>query len=632
MRKVRIAGSVIVLASLLISCLAVSTVEARTQARTQSRTVPSFRTDVELRRFLTDETGGLRVPPPPPHPPVPPPPPPSPGAQPATPQTPSITNNQLAGVDEGGIVKTTGEHLVILRRGRLFSLSVADGGLSAVDQIDAFPPGMDPGLSWYDEILVVGDRIIVIGFSQMRGATEVNRFHLSPDGRFTFLDSHHLRAGDYFSFTNSSSRLIGTQLIVYSPLRFSYAFDDPLEALPGVSRWTEGQAEPQFRRIARSRDVHAPEPLRQAGAENISLMHVVYRCDLAAAEFDCSARVVLGETWPVTFVSHNAVYLWTDTAPDVGDFGFLYRFPHDGGPVSAVQVWEGPLDHLSFHANAGAGRLDLLMASRGELRQWGQNQTGVALLRLPMSRFGDGSQPPVLSDYRFLPGLGRYGAFLTANRFIGDWVFYSTTPGSNEYGVPPGAAPAQFVAAPLDDGEPVVFDLADGVARIEPLGRDALTVGGREDVVFTTFDLSAAAPVLGPRHVQARATQTESRSHAFFFRPDPGGEGDDGVMGLPVLSQLPPEEATGAWRPHAALLFLRRQSRQLLALGRLDADTTGPFADACRVSCIDWYGNARPIFMGERVFGLMGYEIVEGRVTPDGLEEVRRVDFTPGPR
>ena len=35
-----------------------------------------------------------------------------------------ITNVQTAGVDEGGIVKRHGDHLVVLRRGRLFSLRV----------------------------------------------------------------------------------------------------------------------------------------------------------------------------------------------------------------------------------------------------------------------------------------------------------------------------------------------------------------------------------------------------------------------------------------------------------------------------------------------------------------------------
>jgi uncharacterized secreted protein with C-terminal beta-propeller domain len=33
----------------------------------------------------------------------------------------ALTNVQHAGVDEGGIVKLHGDHLVILRRGRLFT-------------------------------------------------------------------------------------------------------------------------------------------------------------------------------------------------------------------------------------------------------------------------------------------------------------------------------------------------------------------------------------------------------------------------------------------------------------------------------------------------------------------------------
>src|SRR5688500_8011773 len=47
----------------------------------------------------------------------------------------SVTNVQHAGVDEGGIVKLHGEHLVILRRGRLFTVDVQ--GLKPVSTVDA---------------------------------------------------------------------------------------------------------------------------------------------------------------------------------------------------------------------------------------------------------------------------------------------------------------------------------------------------------------------------------------------------------------------------------------------------------------------------------------------------------------
>src|ERR1051325_3375164 len=44
-------------------------------------------------------------------------------------RAPSITNNQEAGVDEGDIVKKRGDILVVLRRGRLFTVSLAHGGM-----------------------------------------------------------------------------------------------------------------------------------------------------------------------------------------------------------------------------------------------------------------------------------------------------------------------------------------------------------------------------------------------------------------------------------------------------------------------------------------------------------------------
>ena len=47
---------------------------------------------------------------------------------------------------------------------------------------------------------------------------------------------------------------------------------------------------------------------------------------------------------------------------------------------------------------------------------------------------------------------------------------------------------------------------------------------------------------------------------------------------------------------------------------------------------MDWYGNARPLFLGNRVFALMGYEIVEGALAGNALTETRRISFSPGDR
>jgi hypothetical protein len=44
---------------------------------------------------------------------------------------------------------------------------------------------------------------------------------------------------------------------------------------------------------------------------------------------------------------------------------------------------------------------------------------------------------------------------------------------------------------------------------------------------------------------------------------------------------------------------------------------------------VDWYGNARPIFLRGRVLALMGYEIVEGAMEGGRIRERRRVSFAP---
>src|SRR5262249_26962218 len=94
----------------------------------------------------------------------------------------SITNVQHAGVDEGGIVKLHGNQLVVLRRGRLFTVSIAGDALDPISSVDAFGPDINPSGTWYDEMLVSDDTVAVIGYSYQRGGTEVGLFHIDRHG------------------------------------------------------------------------------------------------------------------------------------------------------------------------------------------------------------------------------------------------------------------------------------------------------------------------------------------------------------------------------------------------------------------------------------------------------------------
>jgi hypothetical protein len=246
-----------------------------------------------------------------------------------------ITNTQEANVDEGGIVKKRGDLLVILRRGRLFTVSIAGGQMKPIDFINAYPPGITGGGDWYDEMLISGDRVVVIGYSYARGGTEVNRFRLSPDGHLRFEDAYHLRSNDYYSSRNYASRRIGNRLVYYTPLYLGWSESDPFGGFPAVSRWQK-DSKPVFKRVARARDVYVVPSLRDDDEAELDTLHSVLDCNLTAPVMDCKATAVLGPASRTFYVSPTGVYLWVSDARSwrAGDRGkaqsWLYRMPLDG--------------------------------------------------------------------------------------------------------------------------------------------------------------------------------------------------------------------------------------------------------------------------------------------------------------
>ncbi len=78
-----------------------------------------------------------------------------------------------------------------------------------------------------------------------------------------------------------------------------------------------------------------------------------------------------------------------------------------------------------------------------------------------------------------------------------------------------------------------------------------------------------------------------------------------------------------------SIAYLALSEGRFTRLGELAARAGGFRDDDCKASCVDWYGNSRPVFIAGRILGLLGYEIVEGRISGGRLREVRRVDFTP---
>jgi len=70
--------------------------------------------------------------------------------------------------------------------------------------VNAFGP-TSPSLHWYDEMLIAGKPIAVIGYSYERGGYRSRPF-ISTIGRLAFGPHIILRSNDYYSSRNYASR------------------------------------------------------------------------------------------------------------------------------------------------------------------------------------------------------------------------------------------------------------------------------------------------------------------------------------------------------------------------------------------------------------------------------------------
>ena len=183
-----------------------------------------------------------------------------------------------------GIVKVHGDYLIVLRRGRLFTVRIGGGDLRPIAALDAFGGDVDPRGAWYDEMLIAGDTIVVVGYSYARGGTEIGVFRIAADGILSYRGTYHLRSNDYYSSRNYASRLIGSKLVFYSPLYLNPWQPDPSAAFPAMRKWRNGATAADFKRIAPATRIYrTDEPLDPF--DGVAL-HTVTSCDLAMPELD----------------------------------------------------------------------------------------------------------------------------------------------------------------------------------------------------------------------------------------------------------------------------------------------------------------------------------------------------------
>jgi len=537
----------------------------------------------------------------------------------------SITNTQHAGVDEGGIVKLHGNHLVVLRRGRLFTVAIGDGALRPISTINAFGPDIDPRYTWYDEMLVSGNTIAVIGYSYERGGTEVGLFNIDEQGQLAYRSTYHLRSNDYYSSRNYASRLIGSKLIFYTPLYLTLGAEDPFQTFPAVRKWHKGATSGEFRRIVSANHIYRPEA--DFNVDYGLALHTVTVCELGNGGFDCQATSVVGPAGRVFYVSPDAVYVWASSwayrAQKPSSPSLLFRLPLDGSAPTALRTSAAsPVDQFSFLQSEDQHLNVLVRADASGDGMWGAERAAgdVSLLRIPIANFSDGSDEVPANNYRRLP---KPTGYTFQNRFVGDYLLYGTGSG---WGDPENNEQANLFVVRWDRGDSHQLSLPHGVDRIEQMGDDAVVVGtDGKDLHFSAVKLGSW-PEVAFRYTRKGASQGELRSHGFFYKPDGP---DSGTIGLPISTPGRPGYRH-LIEDSVSILFLHNDSSQFRELGELESQPEKAVNDRCRASCVDWYGNARPLFIRGRVFALLGYEIVEGRLDDRRMRELRRVNYAPG--
>ena len=581
-----------------------------------------------------------------------------------------LTNNQEAGVDEGDIVKQLDHYLLILQDGRVFVVDMEGGPnrdrLVLVDRADVYRHSSEE--AWYDELTVHGDRVIVTGYSYDLGASEIAVFRLGENGRLTRDGVFQIRSADYYDRDNYSTRVVGDRLVLYTPL--------PVEELDGETfEWPRLRRVPPGRPNGQEEAGGDAEAAFRAGAPLLSArrlhrplatiadpsIHMVTTCALGepapATGLGCESRAFVGSRGRQFYVAGEQAYLWTSSSgwddfpeePEECAAGFrprrtqtnraiVYRIGLADSSAGVVGASGWPQDQLGLDASNGRFRA---LVSWHSLQCLHSKEAPLAYFSIEESAFQRRLRPAPDEAFTQMPEVG--GPSIE-NRFTDRYLVFGSR-SQYDLGDRPGEdghiGTGRAAVVPIDRPEgTVVLDLPHRVWRAERAGDNVVLTGygDSQGLDLSVIDLRGETPRIASSVQLEGRFESEGRSHAFNSLVGADGSG---LIGLPTVLQVGDSDRY-AWRSSPSdVSFLsldavgRLQSLGALEVrsesgdgGRYYEESDDPNVYSCQVSCIDWYGNSRPLFTGGRVFGLTATELVEGRVEGGRIGEVQRIDLT----
>lgn len=559
----------------------------------------------------------------------------------------SITNVQNAGVDEGDIVKFWDRFLIVLQDGRLFSVDIGGETLRLVDRANIYR-SRNAG-TWFDEILVQGNRVVATGYNYRESATEFSVFLIGRDGRFTREAVYFLSSDDYYDVENYATRLVNGNLVIYTPLAVGEIATGERARWPLLRRWLrEGERSAVTsagRTLYGARDIYRPV---QATFEPV--VHTISVCPLGVAragdELDCRSTAVVAPPGREFYVSTSHIYLWTwpEYNYDVGHVqdcnigpvdafdaaapAALFQIPLGGGRLRAQFVRGAPYDQLSMDATATEFRaLAVWMDLRCPDRYESEESTPLRYVSTPVSAFSSAPRPVAERRYTILPSVGS----AIENRFTDNYLVYAGRTEWGSYAPEPDSEAilsSRVVAMPTARPRAYTqFEAPHNALRVERVGDNAVISGYRDwrGLSISFIDLRRA-PHIASTLVLPERYESEGRSHAFNAVVNEHGAG---LLGLPTVMRRAQSDRWW-WRSASSdVSYVSFDGAGQLSDSGAMRGTSPRHPDyICEVSCIDWYGNTRALFIRGRVFALSGTELIEGALEGGEVRERVRVNLT----
>ncbi|HEX2079493.1 MAG TPA: hypothetical protein VHG08_17330 [Longimicrobium sp.] len=577
----------------------------------QGATLHAFRSEAELMDYHETLVAAIRSKPPlgstAAYTPTPVPPPPGDSAaEPAPDPAPAAVEPRRPNVGGDPVVRAVGEHLLVLREGRLSTVHIGGGALEPVETVDALGPGAQMDGTYFHDLLVSGSDVYVLG---LRGGAPAENhvawFRLDASGRLEHRGTAVLRSAESPYAQKHAARLAGGKLVFYNRLEVA-AGEMELDALLPAMRGADGA----FAVLAAPQRVYRPV-FPAMGWMNTPVLHSVTVCDPVGPQMACTATALYAPNPLGVHVSPTAVYLWTEQA-DPRDQGyrperkFLLRMPLDGSAPTAARVDGSPYSAAYLERD---GYLNVSLLHDGWTEESRSHPPSLALLRLPLSAFGDGRGGLVQAHYRRLPRFpGRH-----YSTFVGDWLLYANRL-HDDYMVQSGlVSQASLEGLGMgslrwaDTAVNMWHPLRSPTHALQPLADDAaLSLLGTGGDSLQVVLLLPGNPVRAAGIWRRGVMHHEGRMPGVVHAPDGPIAGR---IGMPMGMRL----TEHSWRATGAV-FLRYDGTGIRALGELmpSAELAGS-------------RDVVPFFADGRIFALLGGELVEAVEEGGGLREVRRV-------